>query len=82
VLLNITVGIRLEDPAIDLVVIFAILSSDLNMTIPTKTCFCEEVGLSDEIIPVKPSRAKYCRGSSYGIYTHYSVGFQPKKSQH
>lgn len=52
VFLNITGGIRTEDPAVDLGVICAILSSDLNMPVPPKTCFSGEVGLSGEIRPV------------------------------
>jgi DNA repair protein RadA/Sms len=52
VFLNITGGIRTEDPAVDLGIICAILSSDLDMPIPAKTCFAGEVGLSGEIRPV------------------------------
>lgn len=49
VFLNLTGGIKLEDPAIDLAVVASILSSDLDMEIPSKYCFCAEVGLSGEI---------------------------------
>jgi DNA repair protein RadA/Sms len=52
VFLNITGGIRTEDPAVDLGIICAILSSDLDMPIPGKICFAGEVGLSGEIRPV------------------------------
>lgn len=52
VFLNITGGIRVEDPAIDLAVICSILSSNEDIAIPVKTCFAGEVGLSGEIRPV------------------------------
>jgi DNA repair protein RadA/Sms len=52
VFLNITGGIRTEDPAVDLGIICAILSSDLDLPIPGKICFAGEVGLSGEIRPV------------------------------
>ncbi len=52
VFLNIAGGLRITDPAADLAVIVAILSSDLDMAIPQDTCFAAEVGLSGEIRPV------------------------------
>ncbi|MCX6290167.1 MAG: DNA repair protein RadA [Bacteroidetes bacterium] len=52
VFLNIAGGIKVEDPAIDLAVICAVLSSSEDMAIPPKYCFAAEVGLSGEIRPV------------------------------
>ncbi|MGQ1944187.1 DNA repair protein RadA [Ornithobacterium rhinotracheale] len=52
VFLNITGGIRVDDPAIDLAVVCAILSSYENETLPDNCCFAAEVGLSGEIRPV------------------------------
>ena len=52
VFLNITGGIKVDDPAIDLGVVCAILSSNVDMAIKDKDCFAAEVGLSGEIRPV------------------------------
>ena len=52
VFLNITGGIKVDDPAIDLGVVCAILSSNVDMAIQDKNCFAAEVGLSGEIRPV------------------------------
>ncbi len=52
VFLNITGGIKTDDTALDLAVIAAILSSNEDMAISQKYCFCGEVGLSGEIRPV------------------------------
>jgi len=52
VFLNITGGIKVEDPAIDLAVICAILSSSEDIALPERVCFTGEVGLSGEIRPV------------------------------
>lgn len=52
VFLNIAGGIKVEDPAIDLAVICAILSSNEDIAISAKICFAAEVGLSGEIRPV------------------------------
>jgi DNA repair protein RadA/Sms len=52
VFLNIAGGIRVEDPSIDLAVVAAVLSSNGDVPIDTKTCFAAEVGLSGEIRPV------------------------------
>ncbi|MBA5628839.1 DNA repair protein RadA [Moheibacter lacus] len=49
VFLNITGGIRVDDPAIDLAVISAILSSSMDVALPDNCCFAGEVGLSGEI---------------------------------
>ncbi|MBN2669485.1 MAG: DNA repair protein RadA [Bacteroidales bacterium] len=49
VFLNIAGGIRVEDPAIDLSIVCAILSSDQDLEIDAKTCFAGEVGLTGEI---------------------------------
>jgi DNA repair protein RadA/Sms len=52
VFLNIAGGIKLTDPCIDLAVISAVLSSNLDIAIPTDVCFAAEVGLSGEIRPI------------------------------
>lgn len=49
VFVNIAGGIKVDDPAIDLAVVCAILSSNEDMAIDDKTCFAAEVGLSGEI---------------------------------
>lgn len=49
VFLNIAGGIRVDDPAIDLSIIAAIMSSYEDVAIPTDVCFAGEVGLSGEI---------------------------------
>ena len=49
VFLNITGGIKVEDPAIDLGIIAAIISSHEDIPISSKICFAAEVGLSGEI---------------------------------
>ena len=52
IFINVTGGIKLNDPAIDLAIISAVLSSNFDFAIPEKTCFIGEVGLSGEIRPV------------------------------
>ena len=52
VFLNITGGVRVDDPAIDLGVICAILSSSEDIAVNDKACFAAEVGLTGEIRPV------------------------------
>ncbi|NLV52564.1 MAG: DNA repair protein RadA [Bacteroidales bacterium] len=52
VFLNIAGGIRVTDPAIDLSVIAAVLSSNVDTGISRDICFTGEVGLSGEVRPV------------------------------
>lgn len=49
VFLNIAGGIKVDDPAIDLAVMAAVLSSNEDIPVDMKTCFAGEVGLSGEI---------------------------------
>ncbi len=49
VFLNITGGLRVDDPALDLAVACAVLSSSEDFPIPLHTAFCGEVGLGGEI---------------------------------
>jgi DNA repair protein RadA/Sms len=51
VFLNITGGIKVDDPSIDLALVAAILSSNEDQAITDKICFAGEVGLSGEIRP-------------------------------
>ncbi|MFT4777584.1 MAG: DNA repair protein RadA/Sms [Flavobacteriales bacterium] len=52
VFLNIAGGMRVEDPALDLAVVAAALSSSLDLPLPQDTALAGEIGLSGEIRPV------------------------------
>lgn len=52
VFLNIAGGLKIADPAIDLAVVAAVMSSNFDLPIPRNTAFIGEVGLSGEIRPV------------------------------
>ena len=53
VFLNITGGIKIEDPATDLAILAAIVSSKEDIHVEKTTCFAGEVGLSGEVRPVQ-----------------------------
>jgi DNA repair protein RadA/Sms len=52
VFLNITGGVKVDDPALDLAVVSSVISSYTDIAIDKHTCFAGEVGLSGEIRPV------------------------------
>ncbi len=52
VFLNLAGGLKVNDPGLDLAVISAILSSNVDMVVPRTTCLTGEVGLNGEIRPV------------------------------
>lgn len=52
VFLNITGGITVDDPAIDLAVAAAVLSSNVDIPIAKGMCFAAEIGLAGEVRPV------------------------------
>ena len=67
VFINITGGISVEDPSIDLAVITSILSSYHDISVPQDYCFSAEIGLSGEIRPVSKidQRIKECSKLGY-----------------
>ncbi|MEP7169061.1 MAG: magnesium chelatase domain-containing protein, partial [Bacteroidota bacterium] len=71
VFLNIAGGIKVEDPAIDLAVICSVLSSNEDISIPPKTCFTGEVGLSGEIRPVNRIEQRIIEAEKLGFEKIY-----------
>lgn len=67
VFLNITGGIRVEDPAIDLGLAAAIISSHQDIPIPFKTCFAGEIGLSGEIRAVNRVEQRIAEAQKLGF---------------
>ena len=71
VFLNITGGISVDDPAIDLAVIAAILSSNEDIPIEKGVCFAAEVGLAGEIRPVQRIDQRILEAEKLGFSTIY-----------
>lgn len=69
VFLNITGGITVDDPAIDLAVVAAILSSNEDVALPSDYCFAAEVGLSGEIRPVQRVEQRILEAEKLGFAT-------------
>ena len=80
VFLNITGGIKLQDPATDLAIVSAILSSNFDLYIDPKTCFIGEVGLSGEIRPVSRLDSRIKEAAKMGIKTIYISKYSKIKS--
>jgi len=84
VFLNIAGGLRVNDPAMDLGVISAILSSNMDLAIENLTCMTGEVGLSGEIRPVNRIEQRILEAEKLGfgrILIPYNnlKGFDTKK---
>lgn len=69
VFLNITGGITVDDPAIDLAVVAAILSSNEDIALPKDICFAAEVGLAGEIRPVARVEQRILEAEKLGFTT-------------
>lgn len=67
VFLNITGGIRVADPALDLAVIAAILSSNEDMPLSPKICLAAEVGLSGELRPAPRMEQRISEAEKLGF---------------
>jgi len=77
VFMNIAGGIRVDDPAIDLAVVAAIISSSEDIYISSNICFAGEVGLSGEIRAVSRIESRISEAEKLGfekiILSKYSI---------
>ena len=71
VFLNITGGIKIEDPASDLAILSAIVSSREDIPISSKVCFAGEVGLSGEVRPVQKISSRITEAQKLGFEKIY-----------
>lgn len=71
VFLNIAGGFKVSDPALDLAVISSILSSNVDMAVPSGVCMTGEVGLSGEIRPVTRIEQRIMEASKLGFTKIY-----------
>ena len=67
VFLNMAGGLRITDPACDLAVVVAVLSSNFDFAIPNDVCFAGEVGLSGEIRPVSQAERRAVEAARLGF---------------
>ena len=67
VFLNMAGGLKITDPACDLAVICAVLSSNFDFAIPSDCCFAGEVGLSGEIRPVAQADRRVVEAQRLGF---------------
>ena len=82
VFLNITGGIKTGDPALDLAVVAAILSSNEDVAISEKIVFAGEIGLSGEIRPVPQIEQRISEAEKMGYDKIFVSGHNkiPKKN--
>jgi DNA repair protein RadA/Sms len=78
VFLNITGGISSEDPALDLAVVAAILSSHHDISLPKNTCYAAEIGLSGELRPVPKLDQRIREAEKLGFVAIITANFKQK----
>ena len=82
VFLNIAGGIRVEDPAIDLAVMAAILSSSEDIPLIKSICFSGEIGLTGELRPVTRVDQRIGEAEKLGlekiVISKYNKGIESK----
>lgn len=82
VFLNIAGGIKVDDPAIDLAVVAAVLSSNADISISKSIALSAEVGLSGEVRPVNRVDQRIAEAEKLGfekiIISKYNKGIQQK----
>jgi DNA repair protein RadA/Sms len=67
VFINIAGGIRVDDPALDLAVVSAVLSSNANESLPKNYCFAGEVGLTGEVRAVSRLEQRVAEAEKLGF---------------
>ena len=78
VFLNIAGGIKVDDPAIDLAIVSALISSLEDVSIPTSICFAGEIGLSGEIRAVNRIDQRIQEANRLGFETIYISKYNTK----
>lgn len=78
VFLNIAGGIRVDDPAIDLAVTAAVLSSSSEIPVDKSIAFSAEVGLSGEVRPVNRIEQRITEADKLGFRTIFVSGYNRK----
>ena len=71
VFINMAGGLKVGEPACDLAVVCAVLSSNFDFAIPSDTCFAGEVGLSGEIRPVYQTDRRILEAARLGFKRIY-----------
>lgn len=71
VFLNIAGGLKISDPAIDMAVVAAIMSSNFDIAIPRDTVFAGEIGLSGEVRTVTRIEQRVAEAQKLGFSTIY-----------
>ena len=77
VFLNMAGGLKVSDPAADLAVIAAVLSSNFDYAIPADCCFAGEVGLSGEIRPVGQTDRRVAEAARLGFAKIFVSSYSP-----
>jgi len=75
VFLNMAGGLKVTEPACDLAVVCAVLSSNFDFPIPANICFSGEVGLSGEIRPVAQTERRITEAARLGFKKIYVSSF-------
>jgi DNA repair protein RadA/Sms len=75
VFLNMAGGLKVSDPACDLAVVCAVLSSNFDFAIPSDVCFAGEVGLSGEVRPVAQTDRRIIEAARLGFRKIYVSAF-------
>lgn len=79
VFVNLVGGIRIEDPALDLGLVTAIVSSMYDLAVPRRTAFAAEIGLSGELRPVSRIDQRLAEAEKLG-FTEFWVADAQLKS--
>ena len=77
VFLNMAGGLKVSDPAADLAVIAAVLSSNFDYSLSGDCCFAGEVGLSGEIRPVGQTDRRIAEAARLGFKRIYVSSYTP-----
>lgn len=76
VFLNMAGGLKVTEPAADLAVVAAVLSSNFDFALPANVCFAGEVGLSGEIRPVPQTDRRVAEAARLGFKRIFVSSFE------
>ena len=82
VFLNMAGGLKVSDPACDLAVVCAVLSSNFDFALPQDVCFAGEVGLSGEIRPVGQTDRRISEAARLGFRKIFISSYSSVETRH
>ena len=67
VFINVAGGMKIQDPAVDLAVVMAVVSATIDISLPHNTCYCAEISLTGELKSISRLHTRISESEKIGL---------------